>query len=235
MAGILKSDRSWLGGETITQFLLPLTTCYLFDEAYDKHNHLVDAAFDSLQAMARCLSWYNYDKLLRYFLNHMTRQVEFQKQAVKAVVAVLNGFHFDLRNSQFRNISKFHAGATTTITTTLVSTVEEDEPSIVEDTPSADLTAAEFPELADGDQEKVEDKSNLSVEASTRIHAVIVQQLMPQLNKILSARSKRDAQHKFVKDYFPEDDEILRVPIALALVHLLKNLPSGALEHHLPG
>ena len=102
MAGFLKSDRSSISGETLTQFLLPLTTCYLFDSGYDKHNHLVDAALDCLQAVARCLSWYDYDKLLRFYLTNMTKQVEFQKQAVKAVVAVLNGFHFDLRKSTFK-------------------------------------------------------------------------------------------------------------------------------------
>ena len=102
LTGILKKDKQSISGETITQFLLPLATCYLFSETYDKHNHLVDAALECLEAVAGCLSWYSYDKLLRYFLSNMIRQIEFQKQAVKAVVAVLNGFHFDLKKSQFK-------------------------------------------------------------------------------------------------------------------------------------
>lgn len=34
---------------------------------------------------------------------------------------------------------------------------------------------------------------------------------------------------------YAEDDEILRVPIAMAMVRLLQKLPSGALESRLPG
>jgi len=78
-------------------------------------------------------------------------------------------------------------------------------------------------------------ETDRSVEAATGVHSIIAQQLLPQMNKILTACSKQEAQHKSVKDHFPEDDEILRVPIALTLVHLLKNLPPGALERNLPG
>jgi U3 small nucleolar RNA-associated protein 20 len=221
LTSILKSDRTAISEETITQFLLPLTTCYLFDKAYDSQNHLVDASFECLQAMSRCLSWYNYDKLLRYFLTQMTRQIEFQKQSVKALVAVLNGFHFDLKNSQFKGNNKPQI-ETVTDDVVLVEVPKESDAAEVDD------------ELLDLEV-KEEEKTDQSVEAATRIHSIIAQQLLPQLNKILTARSKRDAQHKSVKDHFPEDDEILRVPIALALVHLLKNLPSGALERNLPG
>ena len=219
LTSILKSDRTAISEETITQFLLPLTTCYLFDKAYDSQNHLVDASFECLQAMSRCLSWYNYDKLLRYFLTQMTRQIEFQKQSVKALVAVLNGFHFDLKNSQFKGNNKPQI-QTVTDDVVMVEVTKEPNAEVVDELP---------------DLEVKEEKTDQSVEAATRIHSIIAQQLLPQLNKILTARSKREAQHKSVKDHFPEDDEILRVPIALALVHLLKNLPSGALERNLPG
>ena len=217
---ILKSDRTAINEEAITQFLLSLMTCYLFDKTYDSQNHLVDASFECLQAMSGCLSWYNYDKLLRYFLSQMTRQIEFQKQSVKALVAVLNGFHFDLKNSQFKGNNKPQIETVTENVVLVEVTKEPDAADVVDELP---------------DLEVKEEKTDQSVEAATRIHSIIAQQLLPQLNKILTARSKRDAQHKSVKDHFPEDDEILRVPIALALVHLLKNLPSGALERNLPG
>ena len=229
-----------ISGETVTQFLLPLTTCYLFSESYEKHNHLVDASLECLEAVSRCLSWYNYEKLLSFFLANMTRQVEFQKQAVKAVVAVLNGFHFDLRNSQFKSFYSKKAMDVTVITETseTVDVTPEVEVAIPE------LVLDEQDQCEDKNEDKndskITDKTNdrnvISVEAATKIHSAIVQHLLPQLNAILTSRSKREMQHKAAKqDYFPEDDEILRVPIALALVSLLKNLPPGALERSLPG
>lgn len=230
LTGILKNDKQSINGETITQFLLPLTTCYLFSEVYDKHNHLVDASLECLQAMAGCLSWYNYEKLLRFFLSNMTRQTEFQKQAVKAVVAVLNGFHFDLRNSQFKPYySRKPTDVSPVIEETSVTTPQDDVTTEMD-------KEADIHELTLDEKEKPDDKNVISVETATKIHSIIVQHLLPQLNGILTARSKREMQHKAAKqDYFPEDDEILRVPIALALVSLLKHLPPGALERSLPG
>ena len=162
LRSILKLDRTAISEETITQFLLPLTTCYLFDETYDSQNTLVDASFEFLKAMSRCPSWYNYDKLLRYFLTQMTRQMESQKQSVKDLVAVLNGFHFDLKNSQFKgNKSK-------------IETVTEDV-VLVEAT-------KESVEVVDELQELGIKETDQSVEATTRIHSIIAQQLLPQLN-----------------------------------------------------
>jgi len=180
--------------------------------------------------MARCLSWYNYEKLLRFFLTNMTRQTEFQKQAVKAVVAVLIGFHFDLRNSQYKPYySKKPTDISPVIEDTSVTAVQKDVASEMD-------AEVELPEAGLEEKEDLDDKNSISAETATKIHSIIAQHLLPQLNGMLTARSKREMQHKAAKqDYFPEDDEILRVPIALALVSLLKNLPPGALDRSLPG
>jgi hypothetical protein len=152
-------------------------------------------------------------QLLCYFLTQMTRQMEFQKQSVKALVAVLNGFHFDLKNSQFKGNNKPQIETATEDVVLVEVPKESDVGEVVDELPDLEV-----------------EEANQSVEAATRNHFIIAQQLLPQTNKILTARSKRYAQHKSVK----EDDEILRVPIALALVYLLKNLPSTTLERNLP-
>jgi len=230
----LKQEKRTISNETVTRFLLPLATCYLFTEAYATQNHLIDAALECLQAIARSLSWPSYEKLLRFYLSNMTRQMQYQKQAVKAVVAILNGFHFDLKNSQFKSYYVKKAKELQS-----KSESENISASVVID---ASLDGDEVPTLPDLDveeeaQENEEKSANfIKEDMATKIHSVIVQSLLPDLNSILTARSKRELQHKSTKqDHYPEDDEILRVPIALALVNLLKNLPSGALERNLPG
>ena len=230
----MKQEKRTISNETVTRFLLPLATCYLFTEAYATQNHLIDAALECLQAIARSLSWPSYEKLLRFYLSNMTRQMQYQKQAVKAVVAILNGFHFDLKNSQFKSYYVKKAKELQS-----KSESENISASVVID---ASLDGDEVPTLPDLDveeeaQENEEKSANfIKEDMATKIHSVIVQSLLPDLNSILTARSKRELQHKSTKqDHCPEDDEILRVPIALALVNLLKNLPSGALERNLPG
>ena len=252
MVGLLKNDKTSINCETITHYLLPLATCYLFNEEYAKHNHLIDAALECLQAIARCLSWPNYEKLLRFYLTNMTRQIEHQKQAVKAVVAILNAFHFDLKNSKFRSYYAFKAEEAAQVKTAVLDTPKDVEdpnvaahdstlptddvtPVVTDQTSSVEnenaIEPSELPEMAPEEEEK----PAISDDMATKIHSVIAQQLLPELNGILTARSKREKQHKAVKDHYPEDDEILRVPIALALVNLLKNLPPGTLQRNLPG
>jgi hypothetical protein len=48
-------------------------------------------------------------------------------------------------------------------------------------------------------------------------------------------QARSDGEHKVVKSKYAEDEEILRVPISLAMVKLLQNLPRGALGRYLPG
>lgn len=49
-------------------------------------------------------------------------------------------------------------------------------------------------------------------------------------------QSKSDDEHKRAQPgKYAEDEEILRVPIALAMVKLLQNLPHKTLHHNLPG
>lgn len=43
-----------------------------------------------------------------------------------------------------------------------------------------------------------------------------------------------DDEHKAVKNTYPEDTEILRIPLAVAMVKLLQVLPGGTLQRHLP-
>jgi U3 small nucleolar RNA-associated protein 20 len=178
----------------------------------------------------------------------MTRQIEYQKQAVKAVVAILNAFHFDLKNSKFKSYyaAKAEAAEKSQVQVPVLAlpettdTSEESSAAVVfEDsvTPFAEDDSAhppnansELPEMIPEPEE-----SSLTDAMATKIHSTISQQLLPELNAILTSRSSREKQHKTVKDHYPEDDEILKVPIALALVNLLKTLPPGTLERSLPG
>ena len=46
---------------------------------------------------------------------------------------------------------------------------------------------------------------------------------------------KSDEIHKLAQAKYAEDEEILRVPIAMAMIKLLQKMPDGALKYKLPG
>ena len=47
-------------------------------------------------------------------------------------------------------------------------------------------------------------------------------------------QAKSEGEHKLAGGKYAEDEEILRVPLALAMVKLLQKLPKGTLERSLP-
>lgn len=46
---------------------------------------------------------------------------------------------------------------------------------------------------------------------------------------------KRDDEHKMVKSKDVKDEEVARVPIAFAMIQLMKSLPKDVMEANLPG
>lgn len=46
---------------------------------------------------------------------------------------------------------------------------------------------------------------------------------------------KRDDEHKMVKSKEVKDEEVVRVPIAFAMVRLMQTLPEDVMETNLPG
>lgn len=75
-----------------------------------------------------------------------------------------------------------------------------------------------------------------------RIKNVILRQLVPKLQTAISAKSPFDHLHKVNKntgDFAAERErearEVLRVPIALAIVKLLQKLPGDALKQNVTG
>ncbi|XP_030621601.1 small subunit processome component 20 homolog [Chanos chanos] len=69
----------------------------------------------------------------------------------------------------------------------------------------------------------------------TSIHHTVTTTILPRLHKCLTAKVKRDDEHKMVKSKEVMDDEVVRVPIAFAMVRLMQSLPQDVMEANLPG
>ncbi|XP_014095397.2 small subunit processome component 20 homolog [Bactrocera oleae] len=74
--------------------------------------------------------------------------------------------------------------------------------------------------------------------AAKRVMVTITSILIPTLNRAITEQSSYDNKHKVNRKRFSaerEEEEILRVPIALALVKLMQKLPKELMEASLPG
>ncbi|XP_034018840.1 small subunit processome component 20 homolog isoform X2 [Thalassophryne amazonica] len=67
------------------------------------------------------------------------------------------------------------------------------------------------------------------------IHKTVHDTVLPRLHKCLTAKVTRDDEHKAVRSKDVKDEEVVRIPIAFAMVKLMQSLPPHIMETNLPG
>lgn len=192
--------------------------------------------------------------------------MEFQKQLVRIIVAILNAFHFDLSNADLKEIKSSNKvkeisvnaikeepkekGDDNEVSTTVVNNDDDEKENkdkvdeTLEDLLDKDDVTDELHDEIPLDPIEVvqelilERQTKLSKSMATRVVYTIRTILLPQLHRIITARTQSDAMHKVNRKFTgPDRDEedILRVPIALAAVKLLQRLPEEVLEQNISG
>ncbi|XP_076304449.1 small subunit processome component 20 homolog isoform X2 [Tachypleus tridentatus] len=212
---------------TLMSYIMPIATSFLFDASYSKHSHIIDAAVEVIGAICLFLPWHRYENVLRFYLGLLPKNLEYHKVVVKVTVAILNAFHFDLSQSRGLNAE-------------LKTEIKEDKNQNAET--ADDVSHTGIPPTQETDSSNKESnqvnefqKELMDEEMATKIHHSIARSLLPQLHRCLTQKTRSDEEHKLARRSFPEDEEILRVPIAIAMVKLLQVLPHGMLEQNLPG
>ena len=207
--------------------MMPIVRSFLDNDMYHKYDYLIEEACGSIGAICYVLAWPKYLKLVEYYLKILPKNILNQKLIIKILVSVLDAFHFDLSLSKsFDYFTERKKGVknATNETAENESDLEEksleNQPQIIPQTP---LNNNVF-----------RTKKLVSSALATKIHSTITKSILPMLFKCLTKRLKSDDQIKINKRE-DEDEQILRVPMALAILKLLNNLPPKTLETHLPG
>ncbi|KAJ6643478.1 Small subunit processome component 20 like [Pseudolycoriella hygida] len=247
---------------TLTQFILPLASQYVCKEKHATKHGIITAAIETIGVVCRLLPWYHYEMLLKHYLKKMRTNVDFQKQLVRLVMEILNQFHFDLSMAKIapKELAKDFEKVDEVVENDAAKVVKEEEER-EEDTEELVLVAdnAEDDELNDkllneqevDETEEVEESVAkkpkicafdrqivLSHNAAKRVVRSITTGLIPSLHNSITNMSTYESFHKLNKvkrRSEREEEEILRVPIALAMVKLLQKLPEGMLEHSIRG
>ncbi|KAH8030359.1 hypothetical protein HPB51_006791 [Rhipicephalus microplus] len=235
-----------LAPPAISGVLFPLCSCYLFNSAYSKQTALVDAAIEAVSALCSRLPWRHYEANLSRYIQQLQRDPEHHKMAIRLVVAILNAFHFNLSKSkgiqQKPGTAKPAQDKEQAEAVADQGEAEEMEAGMkqtedVDDNLDENSDENKVPEVnGNAEETSVDDKNKaLSEDAATAIHTAIATRLLPRLHKVLNQKARADEEHKAAKVLLPEEHEILRIPIAVAMVKLLQALPDGMLQRHLPG
>ena len=132
-------------------------------------------------------------------------------------MSILDAFHFDLSAS--------------TATDYFTENIEDEE-----EQPATEITTENTNHVGPTVKDAVIRKRQLLTKnMAIKVHSIITKQILPLLFKCITKKSKKDEDHKVNKKSYYEDDYIIRVPIVLAILKLLNNLPTRSLETHLPG
>ncbi|XP_030576149.1 small subunit processome component 20 homolog isoform X2 [Archocentrus centrarchus] len=242
---------------SLQNYIMPYAMTAVLDEKMLKHENMISASVEVVGAVCRRLTWSKYLYHLKQFIHILqTAQAE-QKLAVSLLVTVLEAFHFDHQtlSREIEAAKAREAGSVEIsvaaddeldasddeeemeIDSKVASTdvpMETDTADVEKKAPAAKVKAqagAKVASAASGLPQSVEELESLI----GLIHRTVSQNVLPRLHKCLTAKVKRDEEHKAVKSKDVKDEEVVRIPIGFAMVKLMQTLPPHIMEANLPG
>ncbi|CAH2277583.1 small subunit processome component 20 homolog [Pelobates cultripes] len=237
-----------LSSQSLQSFIMPYAISTLFDEKMLKHEHMVNASVEMVGSVCKHLSWSAYMYQLKHFIHVLqTGQIN-QKMGVSLLLTVLDAFHFDhaTLEKQLQAAENTESGMETD------HMEDEDETMEMDDEHKDDLEMdplnsdqANVPTNESPVEQPEVKKVNRAYNSLPKtkeelaslmkhIQETVSHNLLPKLQKCLDAKIKRDEEHKMVKSKFVNEDEVVRVPIAFAMVKLMQTLPQEVMEANLP-
>ncbi|XP_035476215.2 small subunit processome component 20 homolog [Scophthalmus maximus] len=252
-----------LTSRSLQNYIMPYAMTALLDEKMLKHENMISASVEVVGAVCRRLTWSKYLYYLKHFIHILqTAQAE-QKLAVSLLVTVLEAFHFDHQTLSREMEAAKAREAVAFDGEDVDEAAAESDASDDEEAMETDSKAApsEVPMEMDNDGENdgVPEKASTAkakgpvapkpaagasglpqsteeLESLIRaIHQSVNDNVLPRLHKCLTAKVKRDEEHKAVKSKDVKEEEVGRVPIAFAMVKLMQTLPPHIMEVNLPG
>uniref|UniRef100_A0A3Q1ECN8 UTP20 small subunit processome component n=1 Tax=Acanthochromis polyacanthus TaxID=80966 RepID=A0A3Q1ECN8_9TELE len=242
---------------SLQNYIMPYATTALLDEKMLKHENMTSASVEVVGAVCRRLTWSKYLYYLKHFIHILQTSQADQKLAVSLLVTVLEAFHFDhqtlskeIEAAKAREDDEDEAPADELDSSDDEEAMEVDSKAAATDVPmetadgerngsSGEVAATKTKQqaapkpapVASGLPQSREELESLI----GAIHQTVNNSVLPRLHKCLTAKVKRDEEHKAVKSKDVKDEEVVRIPIAFAMVKLMQTLPPHVMEANLPG
>ena len=242
----LASDSELLRSMSVrvySNFLIPIATSFINDpDHYSKNVPLFTASIESLATYLQHCSWFKFDSTLSHYIHRLLNNKIDPKIAIRIISTLLGKFTFlkpedverieaSLSDDDFSNLSLEYTFVKQTkqqqnakkFNNKKGKNAKKNEPKPIKEEkkpePKSDVQELEMTE------EVIElETIQKDLEYPKKIYSSLCKKLLPLLHKCLHQRSQIDYMHDSYKDQFPEDEEIQRIPIALAIVKLLKHI-----------
>ncbi|CAO3617504.1 unnamed protein product [Cunninghamella echinulata] len=282
------SQQHTISVPSINNILLPIVSGFIYQSDRQLDHNLIHQAITTIGALAKCLPWGHYYRLLSKYLAMVSRKDEMEKIFVRLVTNVLESFHFDISQVEINDetaakimgqqkvtidylthreiVNKAkeqnRENASTSDNETkeimdlgpdeedgevnknnLVTDEKDDNETIIDDnennngsTIDKEMNEGEN-EMEDDEEEQQQDDEDegesieeptenttpeFSKQQAQRIHDTLIIKVLPELNSFISKTKSRKSV-------------ISRMPVALGIAKILRQLPEKSLRLNLPG
>ncbi|XP_028638934.1 small subunit processome component 20 homolog [Grammomys surdaster] len=241
-----------MSSKSLQNYIMPYAMAPILDEKMLKHENITIAATEAIGAICRHLSWPAYVYYLKHFIHVLQSGQINQKLAVSLLVIVLEAFHFDYRTLEEQMGNVKNEENTVEMAELLeheameVEDMDEEKEQVSERL-SDSKEPLEAPEAAASEGTAAKEKECISKSVSffprnkeelertiKTIQGAVTGDILPRLHKCLASATKREEEHKLVKSKVVNDEEVVRVPLAFAMVKLMRSLPQEVMEANLP-
>ncbi|XP_030069682.1 small subunit processome component 20 homolog isoform X2 [Microcaecilia unicolor] len=248
LANHLTEAKVSLSSKSLQNYIMPYATTTLFDEKMLKYENMINASVEMVGAVCKHLAWSAYMYHLKHFIHVLQTGQITQKLGVSLLLTVLEAFHFD--HKTLRNQLEAIQNGESTMETELdveddTMDLEEEKEGEREKSSEAELTQQEVAAAPAAKESEGSQKTQQSLSSVPRnkeelevliqnIQRTVTDNILPKLQACLAAKVKRDEEHKLVKSKMVNEEEVVRVPLAFALVKLMQSLPQEVMEAQLP-
>ncbi|XP_058164591.1 small subunit processome component 20 homolog isoform X1 [Dasypus novemcinctus] len=238
-----------LSSKSLQNYIMPYAMTPIFDEKMLKHENIIIAATEVIGAVCKHLSWSAYIYYLKHFIHVLqTGQIN-QKLGVSLLVTVLEAFHFDHKTleEQMRKFQNEESDFCCLLNIDTIEVIELPEHESMELELMGEGKEKGSPDATDSKETPTQESECTTKSVSSlpqnkeelertikNIQGTITGDILPRLHKCLASTTKREEEHKLIKSKVVNDEEVIRVPLAFAMVKLMQSLPQEVLEANLP-
>uniref|UniRef100_A0A8C0AVP8 UTP20 small subunit processome component n=1 Tax=Buteo japonicus TaxID=224669 RepID=A0A8C0AVP8_9AVES len=244
LAKQLTEKKLVLSSKSLQNYIMPYATTAIFNEKMLKHENMVTASVEVVGAVCRHLSWSAYLYHLKHFIHVLQTGQISPKLGVSLLETVLEAFHFDHETLEKQLVTIDNQGELSAEEAMELEQSEGEEEVIEEkkgknlpEEPAEPKQAAETSEDAEQVTKPVSflPRNKEELECLIKhIQETVTVNILPKLHRCIVAKVKRDEEHKLVKSNVVNDDEVVRVPLAFAMVRMMQCLPQEVMEANLP-
>lgn len=186
---------------SLTSIFMPIVSASFFELDKKADHTLVNECILTITEIARQLPWGNYYRVFVNYMDLIDRKTHMTRSLIRIIIGILDAFHFDLSSVQVADDAK--------------AAIVSNERVTIEYKTSEEITAMEV-------DEQVEHVDTSSKNQAEKIHDMVVERMLPSLNKLLNKSESKNAV-------------LVRAPLAIGVTKLLLALPEQTTRLNVPG